>query len=857
MPSTYNGIGTWYYGKQRVHRIKATCTQCSALGELESYDTTLYFVFLMIPILPLKKKRVLDECPTCRAHRVADLDKWEEGKQKAIAEILEKLRQNPDDREVILEALGMSTFFQDQPLFDKLTTLAVDKKDDPEIQAALASGYSYFSDREKAVEGYKNSLRAKDDPEVRRHLAINFLRMGDPDQAEPLLRHVWEAPNEAGIGHVQLLIEAYRSVGRHEEALKVMDQRDAAFPALAQDKDIIEQRRTSEKYRTSGKKVPAMSLADSNRSGYREGSSGKAAIAKYLFPLILLGLLATYIGVAFYKGSNRKVFFVNGLPKQYSVTVNGTEHSLPPEQATPVYVSEGDVEVKVNGLNVQPFQFTVKTDFWGRPFDGTVFVVNPDRAAWLLRQEIIYAENPRPSPKPRFESGKEFYQFPSADYKFEQPPIQMKVKKGREITKSRIDIERIIDAADRVNILMEEQPNPQERIAYLKNLLEIEPNEIIYLNGLISLLNEQEGLDFVKAGLSKRPILLEWHRIYQTTMERLQPKHDLVPEYEALVKEVGTGDAKYLLARVLEDDERAEQLVREGANAQPPSAFSQFSLGYRALARGDFDEACNWLNKAYEAAPRQLNFIRIYRDALWATKQYDKLKALPATFNSPLSDAMDRLKVAVSTGKQEEIDITISQLLTQVNPPQGMNLGGPNPLRESLQLQFQAYVAALRNDEAGFLKSFANQGDEIPYTVALLQGDSERAAKIGNAEKPANTGIARDEMATIMRHCLIYLAALKAGKKELADKEWTALLETLPTHGARERVLTEMLAGRQPFQLKKLETAVMEVELKRVLLVVFAEKFPESKAPILALAEKLDFQKDAISLVLKKLRGKK
>ena len=51
MPSVYNGIGTWYYGKNNIHRRVSYCNQCNRVGELESYDTPLEFVVFFIPVI--------------------------------------------------------------------------------------------------------------------------------------------------------------------------------------------------------------------------------------------------------------------------------------------------------------------------------------------------------------------------------------------------------------------------------------------------------------------------------------------------------------------------------------------------------------------------------------------------------------------------------------------------------------------------------------------------------------------------------------------------------------------------------------------------------------------------------------
>ena len=76
MPTIVNGIGTWYCGKRRIHRVKSGCSQCGAFAELESYDTTLYFVIFMVPIIPLGQKRILESCPSCQRHKIVKLKDW-------------------------------------------------------------------------------------------------------------------------------------------------------------------------------------------------------------------------------------------------------------------------------------------------------------------------------------------------------------------------------------------------------------------------------------------------------------------------------------------------------------------------------------------------------------------------------------------------------------------------------------------------------------------------------------------------------------------------------------------------------------------------------------------------------------
>src|SRR5262245_44607107 len=146
MPTVVNGIGTWYYGRGRVHTLRGVCEFCHRVGDLASYDTTLYFTVAFIPVIPLSKKRILRSCPSCQQHRVLTRREWEAAKANDSALVLEKLRDDPDNRDAIKEALALAMTYQDQDLFDRVAeTLASHCRDDAEVQSLLGQGYGYFA----------------------------------------------------------------------------------------------------------------------------------------------------------------------------------------------------------------------------------------------------------------------------------------------------------------------------------------------------------------------------------------------------------------------------------------------------------------------------------------------------------------------------------------------------------------------------------------------------------------------------------------------------------------------------------------------------------------------------------------
>src|SRR6266478_589740 len=72
MPTTYNGIGTHYYGKKNITKRPGPCPHCNRAVELTSYDTRLWFVIFFIPVFPLGRKRLLAYCPACTRHYAVD-----------------------------------------------------------------------------------------------------------------------------------------------------------------------------------------------------------------------------------------------------------------------------------------------------------------------------------------------------------------------------------------------------------------------------------------------------------------------------------------------------------------------------------------------------------------------------------------------------------------------------------------------------------------------------------------------------------------------------------------------------------------------------------------------------------------
>ena len=858
MPHVINGIGTWYYGSGRVHRLKASCEFCHRIGELRSYDTTLYFVFVMVPVIPLKKMRILDECPHCKRHRAANLKVWEKAKNEAVLAALAPLAETPNDREALSDALGVVAHYQDESLFNRIADFAKSETGDAKLQHQLGVCCGYFSRREEAETAFANALRVEDSPEIRKSAALNALRMGRPDRAEALVDFVLRDKVEDDAGFLSLVAESYMSHGQHEEALALMDRRDSEFPDAAAIPDLVKLRKQATKHLGTGKRLNTVNLTDSRQSGSSAGNPLGARIAKFVFPIILIALFAAYLGSAFWKGSNQRVYLVNGTDKAYRVTVNGAEHAIPANRATPIRIAEGEITVEAidAGLVKDPVTATVRTSFWGRPFSAPVFAFNPDRSAVLVEEQTTYSATPGTNPPMTFSLGEGFYQFAEPDYAFEPFPQSMKLKSGQSITKSRVGLETGLVPFQKVAIAYQTNRNGAPPDELIKRLCLANPNESLFVNQIATLLKPDDALAFLNAGLNRRPLLVDWHRLYQTLMETHRPDADLVPEYRKLADGEKSGDARYLLARISPEGAESDRLLEEAATAKPDCHFAWYSMAYRTLARGDFPSAKSWIQRVVEAQPADLGFRQFQLDVLWANREYDahRTAASQMTAGIPGLSLLEQFRGAAAQGDpdvQQQIRMALAR----------QNGGRSNPLVSEKVLD--GIQAMIKGDTAAYLKK-TEGGDVILDDETIAQAPRfERAILKSNpdeAKAAIDTIVDKPQLGndeTAIRRGILSLFYRKEGNAAKADEQVQLLAKALLAQSRTEKRLGTMLNGSKPFDADFVLASIVHPRIKRVVLLVFADKYPEHAATFRALSAKLDYQRDVYSLCLNVINDKK
>jgi tetratricopeptide (TPR) repeat protein len=845
MPTVYNGIGTWYYGKRRIHRLKGVCNFCHAVGELQSYDTTLYFVVFFVPILPLSRKRVLEACPYCNRHRVVSLKKWEQSKSEDIARLLEKLEQNPDDRDTIQVALSLAIAYQDAALFEKLAnSLAAHRLEDPALQAQLGGAYAYFAKQPEAEAAYRASLAVEDNSVVRRQLALVLLKQGRPDDAVPYIRDILENKIKEESWLVYYLIEAYQAQGMHQQALDLMNLRDAAFPELVADKGVQKQRKTSLRYLNSGKKIKSAYLTESGKAGYQEGN-WTSYIPRLIPPVIIVALLCWYLGAALYIGQSRTVYLVNGWERPYTVLVNGQPYSLMQSSATAIRVPEGEIRIERADPSVplEAEECRVGTPFYSRPFLNRTFVINPDQLAVLGLERIEYSQNPRRGPQPEFVLGKLLQSYDGVDYPFTTPPATIKVKQGQTVTKVHLAVVPGMTASQRRQAARQ-MLDQKERLAFEKRLVLWNPKEDLLLRSLLDELPAEEAIELLKVRLGDRPLLVEWHRSYQDVMEKAKRTEQLRAYYDGLAAEIKQDpNVLYLQARLEDEDlDKAEQMLKQAASARPPSAYAMNALGYHAMARGDFAEAYRWSSEVIAAAP-QIESLRLaHRAVLLGAGKYDELLKLleqekvKSAEQFPL--LMQEIVAYAALGNIVKAQGVIDEVM------KSLEQAGDGPTRQAMQSGMQSLVCCARGDEAGFLKVADRFPELNPFAAAFLRGKFEEATQVDKKDRTS-----------LPQHGLLFLAAAKSGNRKFADEQFQIILKELENGPRHTRQIGQMLAGQKPLNVDTVLRQPIDVKEKPVLLAVVAQRYPDSAGKLIPLAKKLNFAPEPTALCLRKMLG--
>ncbi|MCB1032722.1 MAG: hypothetical protein KDD47_02680, partial [Acidobacteria bacterium] len=718
MTFTLNGFGTSYWGKARRTVRRGRCEQCGNVADLSSYDTTKYAVALFLPIVPLSKVRVFDDCPRCRRHRLIKLKEWNRLKEESVGKALADFRASPESAEAAAEALRAAVGYDDETAFLEVSREVLRHHGGKaELVTMMAGGLEEFGHAEQAEAALRRGLKLSDEPEMRWQLARLLMISGKPAEARPLLRPAYAEGNSSIQGLAYLLVESFQAAGQHEEALGELDAIAAAFPEEAEDGDHQRYRKLSQKHRGSGRAIVSANLKPVPKIGEEEDWGGR--FARVFAPLVLVVALGSLAVFAFRGGTSREVYFVNGLEEAYEIHVDGRRLALPPGKAVPRILplrTDLTVEsVRKQGPAPPPFPLRLEQGVFDHLRKTGVVVVNPDRSAILMRQEVEYAVKPRDdAPNPvAFWVGEATYELPATDFAFRDLPDEVDLPSSRSrVMKSHLSV---LEVPPQIGYAILEQEGREEAVqAYLEARARLDGGGDEILPFLAERALPWERFEELsQTHRTARPLRVTWHRAYQEGRQRLGQVAETEEEYRRLWQASPEDpDLQYLRARAVADPVEASRRMAEAAGKPGASFWAIFARAYQQAAEGRSAESCETVQRALELRPEDLNLHWFQEQCLVASGDFEAvLERLAAEREGgfDFNRFRDEVRWTAAAGGAE--------------PAQALVAENEKVLESAAAEKEQAYLASLLEAEIHL-----GLGDLAAYETAIagLEGEGEK-----------------------------------------------------------------------------------------------------------------------------------
>ncbi len=606
MPSTINGIGTHYYGKKNRVVRTAVCGSCQRFGPLESYDTRLWFVVIFIPLIPLGRKRVIDQCSFCSRHVVADAHAFETARQLQTSEALEHYRREPSVENALIAHAQLLTFHEHDQAAEHRRAALERFPEHAELRSVMASQLLQVNAFDESATLFDEALaRQPDLPEARIGVALRKMAEGEPDEARRLLRFLEEpgAGQRYRLGPLDSLAGCYQDQGRHEEALDLTEILLRELPELGQQSEFRAFVRKSE--RASGRIESILPPVNHSLGGFfRSKNSAYPAWQRRLVQGgLALGLVAggLLINNAYIRG-HRTLHVVNATGVPVEVRVDDEPPTMVPPGLDRLTVSEGKHRVRLGGPVAQTLDVKLESGYFDRWFQKPLWVLDPGGEAVLRELTVYYAENPRPT-EDRLIVGQPFLALSHVDYPFEPPPDSIEVKNRKsQVVKTAVEW---VQGQDEEALLTLAAEDREAALQFAERRLSRDPQR----EGLLTSYLRTAGVEgmprveaFLEKGLSRRPVSVAWHRMYQQAAEiDGQTPEELARRYDRmLADDPDNANLLYLRGRLETDPDRAREFFERAIAADPKIAWPRFALGMEAVAAARWDEALPQLTRARE-----------------------------------------------------------------------------------------------------------------------------------------------------------------------------------------------------------------------------------------------------------------
>jgi hypothetical protein len=359
-------------------------------------------------------------------------------------------------------------------------------------------------------------------------------------------------------------------------------------------------------------------------------------------------------------------------------------------------------------------------------------------------------------------------------------------------------------------------------------------------------------ISLLRGRLDERPILVNWHRIYQAATESAEPKHDLEAEYrEYLLADPENALLAYLVGRVTEDADDAEELFRRAIEGESPSPFGYNALAFSRLIAGEFEEALPFAQRAVELEQESQLFTAVQRQVLLALGRVDELLAQRDAEETPSINfgAANEVRLRMLQGDKQAAQQAITDFAATFRS-QGASAELVNRVKASLS----AVVGYCEGDPNAFWDSWDHDSEPVGFEYAFSAGRLEEAAAGLRPTKGQGAGAAQEGPPNAnlgTHHLLLYMAA-HANNPDFSQQHLDLAIKALRQGSAEERKVADRLSSEDSPQRDRLLRMGVMPKQKRVLLAALGTRFPDDRNVYFELASRLNYERTVPHLFLKK-----
>ncbi len=803
MPGTVNGIGTKFYGKGNLKVTVAHCDNCQAKYSMETYDTYEYFTLLYIPVIPLKKLHIINECTRCRRFRMVSSGKWKKQMERSVSVIESAIETGKDTEAVLLAELPAFGMYNDKELFESVAVKVLQWNSTAPVYSLLGNLFRYYHHAEGYLTCMKKAVELNKTDEYKILLAEAFLYNDSPEQAEPLISFLFESSNNNDFWVVSLLIQSYLTKGNYRKAEQLVEKLKATYTTPMFESPTKELALSVKKCSESSQPYYSSSLA-MIKEPFLTQSKPVSKAPMLIAPIVLLLAMMLYFYTAFTTADDNKVYIINGTARSYEVTIDGVDFRIPAFSKNSTNLDMGTHTITMDSPSeeLRSQEFEISTPFWTRPFDDIIFVINPDRQAIIYSQKIVYTtsqNNVSDYPYTIF-AGELLYSFKNIDYEFRSGPQQISTS-GGDIKK--MELRMINDFTPEwtpINLAMRELSG-EKFTDFLQFYIAENPNDYSAISMNYQILGEEQFFIFAEPYLAANPANVEFHRIYQELIEVLQPKLNIVETYETRL-ELYPQDAMnyYLLGRVC-SNERSQELNKQAILIDSLEAYPYYSLAYHARRNGKFNDALRYVQKARELEKDNIQFTELEVEIHWALENYSEVlnisneRLLVSNFSVNITG--DKV---LSLAKKDEIESANSTIENYMDLRREEH--DPNLSEYSNYFNMMKAIGQNKSDD---ILRFCSDLPGYEVEAAILNGDvvgaDEEFGKKGNA----------------YRHLMLYSFAQKKNSTTIAQKHLESAIAVLNESNIDEQLFARALSG-ESFSFEELNDANVYPEHKAIFL---------------------------------------